>query len=85
MSRTSVFALAVCLFAAGLSTFAVAQDDIAPAEAEMKRLEKSFEYEKLEGAGHGFLRQQDGRDGANLKATEKAWPRTIGFLKKHSN
>lgn len=57
---------------------------IAPAEAEMKRLEKSFEYEKLEGAGHGFLRQQDGRDGANLKATEKAWPRTIEFLKKHT-
>lgn len=34
----------------------------------------------LEGAGHGFLRQQSGRDGANLRATEKAWPMTLGFF-----
>jgi carboxymethylenebutenolidase len=34
----------------------------------------------FEGAGHGFLRQQTGRDGANLMATEQAWPYTIGFL-----
>jgi carboxymethylenebutenolidase len=33
-----------------------------------------------EGAGHGFLRQQSGRDGANLSASVHAWPRTIGFL-----
>ena len=34
----------------------------------------------FEGAGHGFLRQQDGREGANLRATERAWPMTIGFF-----
>ncbi len=33
-----------------------------------------------EGAGHGFLRQQDGRDGANLAASRRAWPYTIGLL-----
>jgi carboxymethylenebutenolidase len=33
-----------------------------------------------DGAGHGFLRQQTGRDGANLRATEQAWPYTVGFL-----
>lgn len=39
-------------------------------------------YEALifDGAGHGFLRQQTGRDGANLVATERAWPYTLGFL-----
>jgi carboxymethylenebutenolidase len=57
---------------------------IEPAETEMKRLGKSFEKEVYEGAGHGFLRQQDGREGANLKATEQAWSRTIAFLKAHT-
>jgi carboxymethylenebutenolidase len=55
---------------------------IPDAEKEMKRLGKRFENEIYEGAGHGFLRAQDGREGANLRATEKAWPRTVEFLKK---
>lgn len=54
---------------------------IAPAEAEMKKLGKKYEPNVYEGAGHGFLRQQDGREGANLKATQKAWPKTVAFLK----
>ena len=33
-----------------------------------------------EGAGHGFLRQQEGRDGANHHASVQAWPKTLGFL-----
>ena len=57
---------------------------IGTAEEEMKRLGKTFEKEIYENAGHGFLRQQDGREGANLKATELAWPRTIAFLKEHT-
>jgi carboxymethylenebutenolidase len=56
---------------------------IEPASAEMKKLGKVYEYEIYEGAGHGFLRQQSGRNGANLTATQKAWPRVLGFLKKH--
>ena len=56
---------------------------IAPAEAEMKRLGKPYEPHVYEGAGHGFLRAQEGRDGANLKATQQAWPRTVAFLKTH--
>jgi len=36
-----------------------------------------------EGAGHGFLRAQSDRDGANLRATEKAWPRMLAFLRKY--
>ncbi len=56
---------------------------IEPAAKEMQRLGKIYEYELYEGAGHGFLRAQDGRAGANLRATEKAWPRTIEFLRDH--
>lgn len=56
---------------------------IPPAEAEMKRLGKTYEPNLYEGAGHGFLRAQSGREGANYKATRQAWPRTIAFLKKH--
>lgn len=55
---------------------------IPPAEAEMKKLGKSYEPNIYEGAGHGFLRDQEGREGANLKATKQAWPRTLAFLKE---
>ena len=58
-------------------------ETIPAAEAEMKKLGKTFEHEIYPGAGHGFLRQQDGRDGANAKAAKQAWPRTIAFLRKH--
>ena len=34
-----------------------------------------------DGAGHGFLRQQDGREGANHEASVQAWPMTIGFFR----
>jgi len=55
---------------------------VPPAEAEMKRLGKSYETHTYDGAGHGFLRDQEGRDGANLKAASEAWPRTVAFLKE---
>ncbi len=47
---------------------------VPTAEAEMKKAGKSFAARFFEGAGHGFLRQQTGRDGANLRAAEQAWP-----------
>jgi carboxymethylenebutenolidase len=56
---------------------------VGPAEAEMKKLGKTYEANTYEGAGHGFLRAQEGREGANLKATQKAWPRTLAFLRQH--
>lgn len=56
---------------------------IPPAEEAMAALGKSSEYEIFEGAGHGFLRQQDGQGGANLAASRQAWPRTIAFLREH--
>ena len=54
---------------------------IPPAQAEMKKLGKTYEPHIYEGAGHGFLRDQAGRDGANMKATRESWPRTVAFLK----
>jgi carboxymethylenebutenolidase len=54
---------------------------IPAAQDEMKRLNKRYEVELYDGAGHAFLRQQDAREGANLRAAQKAWPRTVQFLK----
>ena len=48
--------------------------------AKLGRSYRAFVYE---GAGHGFLRQQEARDGANRRATEAAWPRAITFLRHH--
>jgi carboxymethylenebutenolidase len=55
---------------------------IPPAEAEMKKLGKTYRPHVYEGAGHGFLRDQNGRDGANMKATRQAWPATVAFLRE---
>lgn len=52
-------------------------------KAEMKKLGKVYEVNIYEGAGHGFLRNQSGRDGANLKATQQAWPKTTEFLRRY--
>ena len=56
---------------------------IAPAGAEMKKLGKTFEPHVYDGAGHGFLKMQAARAGANQAATRQAWPRTIAFLRQH--
>lgn len=56
---------------------------IPAAEAEMKKLGKKFTPMIFDGAGHGFLRQQSGRDGANMKASEKAWAATLAFLREN--
>jgi carboxymethylenebutenolidase len=55
---------------------------VQPAQLLMSRLGKSYEPHVFEGAGHGFLRDQAGRNGANLKAAQAAWPRTVEFLRE---
>jgi carboxymethylenebutenolidase len=57
---------------------------IEPASAALKKLGKVFEPNIYDGAGHGFLRAQAERNGANHAAAEKAWPRTVEFLKQHT-
>lgn len=56
---------------------------IAPADSAMKRFGKSYEYHIFDGAGHGFLRQQSGQEGANMAATRQAWPLTVQFFRRH--
>lgn len=56
---------------------------IPDAVREMRRLGKFYEPRRFEGAGHGFLRQQSGRDGANLEAAKQAWAATISFFREH--
>ena len=57
---------------------------IEPASAEMKKLGKTYDVEIYEGAGHGFLRAQSDRGGANYHASEKAWASVLAFLQKHT-
>ena len=56
---------------------------VPPADSAMRALGKSFQHRMYEGAGHGFLRQQDGKDGANMTATRQAWPATLAFFRRH--
>lgn len=58
--------------------------NIPIAEAELKKHNVSYTPNIFEGAGHGFLRNQSGQDGANFRAAEKAWPMTMAFLKKYT-
>lgn len=54
---------------------------IDPVREELEQLGRRFEVEIYEGAGHGFLRQQEARDGANRTASQSAWPRAPDFLR----
>jgi carboxymethylenebutenolidase len=56
---------------------------IAPADSALRALGRTYTYNIYPGAGHGFLRQQTGMDGANMLATKAAWPATIAWFKKY--
>lgn len=58
--------------------------NIPVAEAELKKTGATYQPNIFDGAGHGFLRAQTGADGANMKATEKAWPMTLAFIRKYT-
>lgn len=53
---------------------------IPATDSTMKKLGKAYEYQIFDGAGHGFLRAQDG-NAANAAAAAAAWPRTIAFFR----
>jgi carboxymethylenebutenolidase len=57
---------------------------IPATEMKMKELGKVYQTYIFEGAGHGFLRAQSGNDGANVKATRRAWSLTVSWLKRHT-
>ena len=57
---------------------------IEPARTTLKAVAgSSYEALQFAGAGHGFVRQQEGRDGANLRAVQQAWPKARAFLDRH--
>ena len=58
-------------------------ETIPPAQARMEELGKLFQVEIFDGAGHGFLRAQEGREGRNLAASSQAWPLTVRFFREH--
>jgi carboxymethylenebutenolidase len=72
-------------FYGGLAQDARIGNTVAPTEAKMKALGKTYEPHIFDGAAHGFLRAQSQNDGANMKATEQAWPMTIAWLKKYAS
>jgi carboxymethylenebutenolidase len=56
---------------------------IPPADSAFRALGRTYSYSIYPGAGHGFLRQQTGMDGANLLATRAGWPATISWFRKY--
>ena len=56
---------------------------IAPADSALRAGGKVFEHHLFRGAGHGFLRAQDGQEGANLEAARAAWPLTVRWFRAH--
>ena len=56
---------------------------IDPTKAAMTKLNKSYDPHIFAGAGHGFLRNQSGGNGANYNASVEAWPLTVAFFTKN--
>ncbi len=56
---------------------------VPPAQQALKGASRTFEPHTFPGAGHGFTRSQEGREGASLDALKKAWPLTVAFFRKH--
>ena len=56
---------------------------IPAAEAALKAHGRTYQPNLFAGAGHGFLRDQTGRNGANMLATQAAWPATIAWFRRY--
>lgn len=56
---------------------------IPPADSALRAMGKTYVHHIYDGAGHGFLRQQSGANGANMTATQQAWPATIAWFKRY--
>ena len=57
---------------------------IPRADSVLKARGRIFETHIFEGAGHGFLRQQEGENGpANTAASQKAWPLTVSWFRRY--
>jgi len=56
---------------------------VPAADSALRALGRTYVYYTYPGAGHGFLRQQTGMDGANMNAAKAAWPATIAWFRKY--
>ena len=56
---------------------------IPAADSTLRSLGRTYTYNIYPGAGHGFLRQQTGMNGANMEATRAAWPAGIAWFRKY--
>jgi carboxymethylenebutenolidase len=56
---------------------------IAPTDSAMRVMGKTYQAQIYPGAGHGFLRAQEGQSGANLEATRRAWPATLAWFRRY--
>ena len=56
---------------------------IPAADSVLRHLDRTYEHFLFTGAGHGFARDQLGRNGANLAAIQQAWPKTIAWFRKY--
>lgn len=56
---------------------------IPPADSALRALGRTYTYTIFPGAGHGFLRQQAGMNGANMAAASAAWPATVAWFRKY--
>jgi carboxymethylenebutenolidase len=56
---------------------------IPPADSALRAMGRTYVHNSYDGAGHGFLRQQTGANGANMTATQQAWPATIAWFKRY--
>jgi carboxymethylenebutenolidase len=56
---------------------------IPAADSALSALGRTYVHNIYDGAGHGFLRQLSGMNGANLNAARKAWPATIAWFRKY--
>lgn len=85
VSPPSAALLAVHAPVLGLYAGADARVDatVPPADTVMRALGKTYVHFFYDSAGHGYLRQQDGMNGANMRATQQAWPATISWFRKY--
>jgi carboxymethylenebutenolidase len=56
---------------------------IPGADSVLIPMGRTYVHDVFDGAGHGFLRQQGGMNGANMAATRKAWPETIAWFRRY--
>ncbi|HKG91769.1 MAG TPA: dienelactone hydrolase family protein [Gemmatimonadaceae bacterium] len=56
---------------------------IPAADSTLSAMGRTYVKHIYTGAGHGFLRQQTGANGANMEATRQAWPETVRFFRQY--